>query len=75
MGVEILEVKQEYTTMDLLLWRRFGLEVPGTVEKTLGANPGSAEAGAFLPVGMKITVDLADFETPAPTVRKVVRLW
>lgn len=75
MGVEVLEVTQEFTPLDLLLWRRFGYEIPGAVEKTLARNPGAAEGGPFLPVGMKITIDLADFTKPEGQVQTVVRLW
>lgn len=75
MGVETIEVSQEFTTLDLLLWRRFGYEVPGAVEKTLVRNPGAAEGGPFLPVGMVITIDLADFVRPEGQTTTVVRLW
>lgn len=73
--IEKLTVVAEYTTLDLLLWRRFRREVPGLVEDTLRRNPGLAKIGALLPVGMTI-----DVQTPAPeprgrTVVQVVSLY
>jgi phage tail protein X len=62
--IEKLTVIAEYTTLDLLLWRRFHREVPGLVEDTLRRNPGLAAMGAFLPVGMAI-----DVQTPVPEPR------
>jgi len=62
--IEMLTVTAEYTTLDLLLWRRFRHEVPGLVEDTLRRNPGLARIGVFLPVGMTIAV-----QTPAPELR------
>jgi len=62
--IEMLTVTAEYTTLDLLLWRRFRREVPGLVEDTLRRNPGLAKIGVFLPVGTVI-----DVQTPAPEPR------
>lgn len=74
MVLEALVVQQEFTTIDLLLWRRFGIQVDGMVEKVLAANPGAADT-IFLPVGTRIMVDPTDFTLAPTTVRKVVRLW
>jgi len=62
--IEKLTVVAEYTTLDLLLWRWLRREVPGLVEHTLRRNPGIANFGVFLPVGMTI-----DVQTPAPEPR------
>ncbi len=62
--IEKMTVVAEYTTLDLLFWRRFRREVPGLVEDTLRRNPGLAKIGAFLPVGIVI-----DVQTPAPEPR------
>lgn len=64
MMIEMLTVTAEYTTLDLLLWRRFRREVPGLVEDALRFNPRLAKIGVFLPVGMTI-----DVQTPAPEPR------
>ena len=62
--IETLTVAAEQTTLDLLLWRRFRREVPGLVEDTLRRNPGLANIGVFLLLGMAINV-----QTPAPEPR------
>lgn len=64
MAIETLEVVAEMTTLDLLLWRRFRREVEGLVEDTLRRNPGLAQMGVHLPVGLKVMV-----ATPAPEPR------
>ena len=73
MTTETLKVEQDGTTLDLLLWRRFGEEVIGRVEATFAGNPGIAETGVFLPVGAEVDVDLPDANLP-PVIR-AVRLW
>lgn len=61
MTIEALTVTSEFTTIDLLLWRRFRREVSGLVEDTLRRNPGLARKGIFLPVGTQLLV-----QTPPP---------
>ena len=73
MTIETLTVEQSATTLDLLLWRRFGEEVVGRVEATFALNPGVAEAGVFLPPGTEVDVELPEANLP-PVVR-AVRLW
>lgn len=68
---ESLTVTSEWTTLDLLLWRRFRREVPGLVEDALSRNPGLARLGSFLPVGLSVTVAVPD---PEPRGRAVVRV-
>lgn len=70
---ETLEVTQEFMTLDLLLWRRFGTEVAGRVEHTLEANRNLARGGPILPVGTQVEVELPSALAPAPV--KVLRLW
>lgn len=74
MATEILEVKQEGMTLDLLLWRRFFTEPQTRVETTLDANPSLAGKGVFLPVGTKVEVEIPPPASQAPVVR-VRRLW
>lgn len=75
MATEIIKVISEYTTLDLLLWRRFKRDVPGLVEKTLAANPGLARLGPFLPVGTSLTVEAPPpITAPAKSV-PVIQLY
>lgn len=69
MTIEVLTVKSERTTLDLLLWRRFKREVPGLVEDTLSRNPGLARLGVLLPLGLTIKVKVP---APVPTGRGAV---
>lgn len=74
MTTETLIVEQGFTTLDLLLFRRFRREIPGLVEKTLNQNQGIAGAGAFLPVGTEVIVEIpAPSSRPAP--RRSIRLF
>lgn len=73
--IEKLVVMAEYTTIDLLLWRRFHREVPGLVEDTLRRNPGLARIGVFLPVGMSIDVQTPAQEPRGHTAVQVVSLY
>ncbi len=74
MARETLEVNQEHMTLDLLLWRRFGLELPHKVEDTLELNRDLARIGPYLPVGTLVEIELpAPADKPAPV--KVLRLW
>lgn len=73
MTIETLTVKQDQMTLDLLLWRRLGVEFPGLVERTLAANVGLAGLGHFLPVGTAVVVDIPVVEASA--VKTVVRLF
>lgn len=63
--LETLTVAAAFTPLDLLLFRRFGQEVPGLLEDTLARNPHLAELGAFLPIGAKVLV-----APPAPITRR-----
>lgn len=73
MTTETLQVTQDFTTLDLLLWRRFGQEAVGAVEKTMKANQDLAEFGPYLPVGTKVELEIEAVKS-APVIR-VVRLW
>ncbi len=73
-STETLVVKDLFTPLDLLLWRRFRQEVPGLVEQTLDANRGLADLGLYLPLGTKVVVT-----PPVPIARQqpktIVRLF
>lgn len=72
MATETLTVESAFTTLDLLLWRRLGREVPGLVEATLDRNPGLAAQGPFLTIGTRVVVEIP---APAPPRRTTVRLY
>lgn len=71
--VETLRVEQEFVTLDLLLFRRFGARYSGLVEATLDRNRDAAYAGPFLPVGTLIEVTIPDPSDPRPV--RVIRLF
>lgn len=73
MTIETLKVTQENMTLDLLLWRRFGVEVRGSVEKTLEANQDLAELGPYLPVGLSVEIEVQTVK--AEPVVRIQRLW
>lgn len=73
MTIETLEVKQDFTTLDFLLWKRFGKETRGAVDETLALNQDQAELGPILPVGTKVDIKIPDVK--AEPVIKIVRLW
>ena len=75
MTIEVIEVKAERTTLDLLLWRRVRREAPGLVEETLRRNPGLARLGAFLPVGLSVKVAVPDPEPKGRRAAPVVTLY
>jgi phage tail protein X len=66
-------VANPFTTLDQLLYRRFGRETPGQVEATYALNPGLAGKGPFLPVGTRVVVELPEPTASARPVR-VLRL-
>lgn len=57
-------------TVDALCWRHYG-RTAGVTEQVLDANPGLAEHGAVLPMGLE--VELPD--QPTQPVKRRVQLW
>lgn len=74
MALEVLTVTDEWTTLDLLLFRRFREEVPGRVESALDSNPGLSASGVILPLGTQVVVDLP-VPMKGPTPARTIRLW
>ena len=74
MAREIPIVTDEWTTLELLLFRRFREEVPGRVEATLDGNPGISAAGVILPLGTEVVVDMP-VPVKGPTPARAIRLW
>ncbi|WP_028588363.1 tail protein X [Desulfocurvus vexinensis] len=63
-------VTKDGDMLDWICWRHYG-DRPGAVEAVLDANPGLADAGPTLPVGMVLTLpELGTSEAAQP-----VRLW
>lgn len=58
-------------TVDRIVWAHYGRTSPRIVERVLEANPGLAELGPVLPVGVRIRLPV--FEDPAAV--EAVRLW
>ncbi len=73
MTIETLIVKEDFTTLDLLLWRRFGREIRGATDSTLAINQDLAELGPYLPVGTEVDIEIP--QVKAEPVVKIVRLW
>ncbi len=50
----MITVTRSRTTLDLLLWRQFGMAGAALLEQALEANPGLAGVGAELPIGTRV---------------------
>lgn len=71
---ETVTVKTDFTSVPLIVWRRFRRPMPGLVEAIYEANPGLADNGPYLPVGTEFQMPV---ETPreTDTVLETVTLW
>ena len=70
---ETVTVAGDGLTVSLIVWRRFRRPMPGLVEDIYDINPGLADYGQILPVGIT-------FEMPIPIPREQqvldpIRLW
>ncbi len=71
---ETITIRGDGITVDLLLWRRYGVRGKSLVEQTLTGNPGLAALGPYLPHGT--VVSLPDLPPAAARpVRKAVSLF
>jgi phage tail protein X len=70
---ETITIKGVGISLDLLLWRKFGVRGRELVEVTLGLNPGLAALGAFLPMGTVVTVPPLPAKSTLPV--KLVTLF
>lgn len=68
-----VEIRREGLTLDLLLYRAYGLDGQVLVEQALELNPGIAGLGAVLP--LDTTVILPDKPQRVFTARAVVSLF
>lgn len=70
---ETVTVAGDGLTVALIVWRRFHRQMPSLVEEIYDINPGLADHGQTLPVGIT-------FEMPIPIPREQqfldpIRLW
>lgn len=71
---ETITIRGEGISLDLLLWRRYGVRGQGLVEEALVLNPGLAALGPVLPLGTVVTIPDLPPAASAPAV-KVVSLF
>ncbi len=60
-GYDYVTVGSEYTTADLIVWRRYRIRAPGILEKMLDVNPHLAKlhkTSPFIPVGTQVMVPI-----------------
>lgn len=70
---QVITVKSTGLTVDLILFRAYGVAGRSLIEQTLADNPGLADLGPMLPVGTAITIP--DRPQAKATVRKRVSLF
>lgn len=64
-------LSEQGDTVDRIVWKHYGRQSAGLVERVLAANRGVADLGAVLPLGTR--VELPVVETPQSA--ESVRLW
>lgn len=57
-------------TVDALCWRHYG-RTAGVTEQVLAANPGLADHGPVLPMGLEVEL----LDQPTQPVKRRVQLW
>ncbi|MBS8259716.1 phage tail protein [Roseibium polysiphoniae] len=70
---ETITVRGDNLTLDLLLWRRYGVRGRELMEQALTLNPDLAAVGPILPLGTQIT--LPDLPEQTTAARQVVTLF
>ena len=73
--VERIRVTAEFSTLPLMIWRRFQRPMPGLLEDTLARNPGLEATGHFLPVGTEFDIGVETQEAQIEQSREAIRLW
>lgn len=66
----IYYLTKEGEMLDLICWKHYGYS-SGAVEEVLLKNPGLAEHGSFLPVGLKIKLPV----TEKPLQKSKLKVW
>jgi phage tail protein X len=70
---ETITIRGEGISVDLLLWRKFGVRGRELVETVFDINPGLAALGPFLPLGTTVIVPPLPAESRTPV--KLVTLF
>ncbi|MEP4031207.1 tail protein X [Roseibium polysiphoniae] len=70
---ETITIRGDNLTLDLLLWRRYGVRGRELMEQALTLNPSLATIGPILPLGAEIT--LPDLPEQTTAARQVVTLF
>lgn len=73
--VERIRVTAEFSTLSLMIWRRFQRPVPGLLEDTLRRNPGIEALGYFLPVGTEFEIGVETQEAGEQKAQGAIQLW
>lgn len=74
-NVVVLEIQDDHTPVDLLVWNYFHREYPDIVDQVWALNPGLAALGTFPPPGTKVTVPLPTARKAAKAPKPLVTLW
>ena len=70
---ETITVRGENITLDLLLWRKYGVRGRSLLERTYDLNQDLALLGTVLPLGTMVT--LPDLAAETAEARQVVSLF
>lgn len=70
---EKITIRGAAISLDLLLWRRYGVRGRELVVSTLEANPDLADLGPIIPLGT--VINIPDLSVNIPTSRKLVTLF
>lgn len=73
--IERIRVTAEFSTLSVMIWRRFQRPVPGLAEDTLARNPGLADLGEFLPVGTEFDMKIEAARNDRADALEAIRLW
>jgi phage tail protein X len=73
---ERIRVTADFSTLSLMIWRRFQRPMPGLVEDTLGRNPGLADLPLYLPVGTEFDLKIEAARTNEQAdIQEAISLW
>lgn len=73
--IERIRISSEFTTLPMIIWRRFNRPMPGLMEDTLDRNPGLADLPHHLPVGTEFDLKIETKTQAQPETLEAIRLW
>jgi phage tail protein X len=73
--IERVRVMADFSTLSLMIWRRFQRPMPGLVEDTLARNPGLADLDLFLPVGTEFDLKIETARDERAAIQEPITLW